>query len=65
MGLSYYINQERLRYSKYFLATTTRKVADVAFATGFGNLGWYNELFKSQVGMTPREYRIRAQKSGL
>lgn len=62
IGLNDYINQERLRLAKYLIATTTRTITDIAFASGFGNLGWFNELFKAKSGFTPREYRALAAK---
>lgn len=62
VGLSQYVTQERLRLAKYLLNSSNRKVADVAFACGFGNLGNFNELFKSNVGLTPREYRAKTER---
>lgn len=40
-----------------------RNIADIAFASGFNTLSAFNSAFRAHLGMTPREYRDRAQKS--
>lgn len=37
-----------------------RRIADVAFAWGFGDLAHFNRSFKARFGVTPREYRRAA-----
>jgi AraC-like DNA-binding protein len=61
MGVNAYITKERLRHAKRLLATTNGKVADIAFASGFGNLGRFNEAFRQCTGSTPREFRVRSR----
>jgi len=41
------------------LLSTPRKVAEIAEATGFCNLGHLERVFKQQTGMTPAEFRRR------
>lgn len=54
------INSHRIDSAKELLACPGNKgrpILSVAFDCGFNSLGPFNRAFKSQVGMTPREYR--------
>ncbi|MNM22499.1 HTH-type transcriptional regulator ChbR [compost metagenome] len=52
-----YINQLRLDYAKYMLATTDLGIMDIALSAGFNNLSHYYHLFKKEYGLTPLAYR--------
>ncbi len=38
---------------------TKGKVLDIALESGFGNLGRFNEAFKTEFGVTPKAFRSR------
>lgn len=58
---SAYVNQIRLEHAAVLLRTGDRTIADIAFASGFGNLGHFYARFRERYGTPPREYRNRAQ----
>jgi AraC family transcriptional regulator len=47
----------RVERAAELLASTGEKIADIAFACGFGSLSAFNATFKARVGATPGEYR--------
>jgi len=53
-----YINHLRLNYAANQLANTNRKIIDICFDSGFGNLAHFYQLFKSEYGITPKDYRL-------
>ncbi|MBY9079667.1 helix-turn-helix domain-containing protein [Paenibacillus sp. HN-1] len=52
-----YINQLRLDYAQYMLATTNLGIMDIALSAGFNNLSHYYHLFKKEYGLTPLAFR--------
>lgn len=52
-----YINTVRIGYACKLLAESRLNVMEVAFRSGFNNLGNFNRRFKAVKQMTPREYR--------
>lgn len=52
-----YLNQLRVDKSKEMLATTNKRVSEIAFDVGFGTLQNFNRAFKKGVGTSPGEYR--------
>lgn len=57
--------RQRLRVSRAreMLEFTTRRVEQIAVATGFEEAGAFRRSFKKIVGLTPMEYRARFQQS--
>ena len=49
--------RERLSRARKLLATPEFKIAEVAQATGFASAAYFCRTFRSEVGMTPGEYR--------
>jgi AraC family transcriptional regulator of adaptative response / DNA-3-methyladenine glycosylase II len=49
----------RVHFARRLLEETRLKVADVAFASGFGSLRTFNEAFRASYGVAPREVRAR------
>jgi AraC-like DNA-binding protein len=37
-----------------------RSIAEIAFASGFGDISWFNNSFKKRYGMTPSDIRMAA-----
>ena len=48
--------------SACLLATTEESVIEIATASGFDNVPYFNRTFKKHIGMTPLEYRSNANK---
>lgn len=52
-----HLTHHRIFHAKRLLATTDRKIVDVAFASGFNSISRFNEAFRRACGCTPRAYR--------
>lgn len=59
MGMTFqeYLQSVRIRESCRLLINTSKKVADIASLVGYTNIKFFNEVFKRQTGMTPRQFR--------
>ncbi len=57
MGYAAYIQQRRLEYACRLLADTQAAIPVVAERAGYLDVKFFNRLFKSVLGMTPRDYR--------
>lgn len=47
----------RLGQTSRMLIDTTHSVAEIAFKCGFNNISYFNRVFKSKNGCTPKEFR--------
>lgn len=54
-----YVRLVRVREAQKRLRETDDRIADIALATGFGQIAHFNKTFKAVAGTTPREYRRR------
>jgi DNA-binding response OmpR family regulator len=54
-----YLREQRLVRAQELLATTDRKIQQIADAIGFNRAGDFATAFRLRFGMTPREYRKR------
>ena len=52
-----FLNDYRLFRAGGFLRTTSDTVTEIAARCGFGNVSYFNRLFRRKYGMTPGEYR--------
>ncbi len=52
-----YLTARRIEQAMLLLQTTDRKVLDIAFQCGFGDLSHFNRTFRRHVGTSPRRYR--------
>ena len=61
MGTTFidYLNHYRLTMASRLLLTSDATVLNIASATGFESLSYFNRLFKKRFGMTPKEFRNR------
>lgn len=57
------INRAKVERAKRLLSTTDRKVIAVADESGFENLSHFHRTFLREAGMTPRQWRTRAQRA--
>lgn len=53
------LQERRIREAKELLFKSDALIEDIAHAIGYENLSYFYRLFKQQVGVTPREYRLR------
>lgn len=53
-----YLVQQRLSQAQRLLATTDRNVGDVAFASGFGSVSQFYEVFTRVCGQSPKAFRV-------
>jgi len=53
-----YLTRIRLEKAKQLLRNTAMKSADIAFETGFNDPHYFSYIFKKNVGLSPREYRL-------
>lgn len=56
-----FLNRLRLQRSCTLLYATSRTVADIAFATGFGSISNFNKAFKERYGVSAAVWRSHAQ----
>ena len=54
-----FILRTRLREAATRLVTESTKVAEIAFAAGFGDLSNFNHAFRAEFGVSPRRFRDR------
>jgi len=63
-NLSDFINAKRMDRAKELLAGTTLKIGDIALQVGFDSSSYFTVFFKKNHGISPAEYRERAQHGG-
>ncbi len=56
------INELRLNYAANLLITTTTPIIDICFASGFGSVGYFYEVFKRKEGLSPKDFRNKYSK---
>lgn len=54
-----YINHYRIQKAAQQLESSKKTILEIAIEHGFDNISYFNRRFKSQFGMTPKEYRIQ------
>jgi ABC-type sugar transport system substrate-binding protein/DNA-binding response OmpR family regulator/nitrogen-specific signal transduction histidine kinase len=52
-----YILNTRLQKAKYLLKNETLSIGEIAGKTGFSSSAYFSSVFKTKVGVTPKEYR--------
>ena len=53
-----YIKNLRLNYAANQLIHTNKKIIDICYDSGFGNLSYFYECFQTTYGVTPKTYRL-------
>lgn len=61
MGISQYINRQKIIEAKRFLRFTDKSLAEISGYFDFSSQSYFQKLFKEQTGMTPSEYRARGE----
>lgn len=59
MGMTFqeYLQKVRIRESCRLLANTPKKISEICGLVGYSDVKFFNQIFKKQTGMTPREFR--------
>lgn len=55
--LTSFICQSRIQKAVYALNTSSLEIREIASSVGFHDLGYFSRVFRSQMGMSPSEYR--------
>jgi two-component system response regulator YesN len=53
-----YLTRVRMEKAKRLLKNTGMKSSDIAYETGFNDPHYFSYIFKKNVGLSPREYRL-------
>lgn len=56
-----YLNQYRLKCAEYLLRNSTQSILEIASRTGYDNSGYFCKTFKKAYGVSPLQYRKKAQ----
>jgi len=59
-SLRQYITAYRIEQAKHYLDSSNIKILDIGRKVGFPNPSYFTLMFKSQVGLTPAQYREKA-----
>ncbi len=64
MGMTFqdYLQTVRIRESCRLLANTSKKVSEICGLVGYTDAKFFNQIFKKQMGMTPREFKRLERK---
>jgi signal transduction histidine kinase/DNA-binding response OmpR family regulator len=60
-----YILNTRLQKAKYLLKHETFTIGEIASRTGFSSSAYFSSVFKTKVGVTPKEYRTGTGINGI
>ena len=60
MGIARYIKEKRMNLAGQLLLATNYKISTIAEMTGIGDYNYFTKLFKTEMGVTPKEYRKNA-----
>ncbi|MBE0535744.1 MAG: helix-turn-helix domain-containing protein [Phycisphaerae bacterium] len=59
--LNNFVIQHRIHHAQHLLVTSSKKILEIAFESGFHSLSRFNASFKLLCNCTPREYRTLHQ----
>jgi AraC-like DNA-binding protein len=59
-----YLTDFRLQMACSMLVRTDKNISEISFATGFGDVPYFNRIFKKKYGMSPSRFRLSG-RSGL
>ena len=63
MTFNRYVNKLRLtEVARLLKENTGEPIAEIAYSVGYGNVSYFNKLFKEEYGCTPKAFRTLAAK---
>ena len=57
MSFSRYLQRIRVEQSCRLLETTDLRISEIAQTVGYGNVKFFNQVFRSALGTSPRQFR--------
>ncbi len=60
INMSDYLSRSRIEYAKQLLRTSSQKMFEIAEECGFRDTNYFSTLFKRLVGVSPSDYREKA-----
>jgi len=57
MGISDYIQEQRMKKAKKLLHETNNMISAIAASVGYADANYFTRAFKRETGMTPKKYR--------
>lgn len=60
-----FINQERIKLAKQYLAYSHLSVSEVCYQTGFSSVAYFDRVFKYYVGKSPRTFQQEVLQNSL
>ncbi len=64
MTFTEYVQKVRIGQSCRLLAVTDKKITEIAELSGYGDIKFFNSVFKKHMHMTPREFRQSVKSAG-
>jgi AraC-like DNA-binding protein len=61
-GFACYVARSRTEKVRALLQTTSSRISEIAFATGFQSLSQFNRVFRKLSGESPRAYRASRRR---
>ncbi len=58
-----WLTNKRLEYAKFLLDTSKKNVSEITYVSGFENLTHFSRIFKEKYGLSPLQYRRKANDS--
>ena len=56
-----FVKESKLNHAVELLKSTQLNVTDVAFQSGFNDVGYFGKCFRKKFGLSPRDYRLSKQ----
>lgn len=53
------VQKKRLNQACFLLRSTALSVTDISMAVGYDNFSYFHRIFKKELGISPRAYRVR------
>ena len=60
----HYLQTVRIRESCRLLANTSKKISEISGLVGYSDTKFFNQLFKAEMGMTPRAFKTLYNRKG-
>ncbi len=62
LNLILYLSHQRIEHAIEYMKNTDLNLTEIAALVGYGDYGYFNRVFKKIKGISPREYRERAEE---